>query len=137
MGDKLEIIIHIDSKKIDRNLKAAIDEYTKRTSPYCRVTIKQYKSINKAAFKTSSRIFKILPGTASPTSLGLAELIQNINMEGVSCIEFIISNAASDIEAVQEFNLSSFDMSLELTAVVLTEQIYRAYTIMNNITYHK
>ena len=42
--------------------------------------------------------------------------------------------ARNNLEA---FNLSSFTMSPDLTTVVLTEQLYRAYTIMNNITYHK
>ena len=39
----------------------------------------------------------------------------------------------SFVEDIEEFNISSFAMSSSLTTVVLTEQIYRAYTIMNNI----
>lgn len=130
----MEIIIHIESRKLDNNLKKAIDEYIKRTSPYCRVMIKSYKSLAKLSTKKGSKVYQVLPGACSPTSEDLAKLIQRLNLGGISCIEFLIGEAQSHIE---EFNLSSFPMSPDLAATVLTEQIYRAYTIMNNIVYHK
>lgn len=129
----MEIIIHVEAKKIDKHMQLAIDEYVKRTSPFCKVNIKQYKDISKVNLKASSKAYNVLPGSSSPTSEGLAKLILDNNLSGISCIEFVI-NSTQDIE---EFNISSFAMSPDLTTVVLTEQIYRAYTIMNNITYHK
>ena len=145
----MEIFIHVDVRKIDKNSKLAIDEYAKRTSPFCKVTIKNYKDISKVSFKSGSKIYIVTPGSDSPTSPGLAKLIENDNLAGISCIEFLIKRPDTSIDAdsyntteefngnTSLFNLSSFSMSPELTAVVLTEQIYRAYTIMNNITYHK
>lgn len=143
----MEIIIHIESKKLDKNLKSAVDEYVKRTSPYCRVDIRLIKAIDNLKLKPSSKVYRVVPGSNSPTSTGLAKLIECLNIQGVSCIEFIISDSKSYYDNstvvpsstadIEEFNLSSFSMSKDLTTVVLTEQLYRAYTIMNNITYHK
>lgn len=143
----MEIIIHIETKKIDKTMQLAIDEYVKRTSPFCKVIIKTYKKLDKINTKTGSKIYNVLPGSNSPSSEGFAEIIQANNLKGISCIEFIITSMHENSEKhasnhpfskdVDEFNLSSFAMSPDLTTVVLTEQIYRAYTIMNNITYHK
>ena len=141
----MEIIIHVESRKIDKKLQSAIDEYTKRTSPYCKVIIHTYKVLEKLFFKTNSKVYIISPGNNSPTSIELAEIIKNHNLKGISCIEFIITtpNSTSALHQgnnyaqIDEFNLSSFSMSADLTTTVLTEQIYRAYTILNNITYHK
>ena len=137
----MEINLHIETKKLDKNLKSAIDEYVKRTSPYCRINIKLYKSLEKLTTKTGSKAYLVIPGSNSTSSPGLAQLINQLNVQGYSCIEFIISNpkTLSDFNSnnLDAFNVSSFTMSPDLTTVVLTEQLYRAYTIMNNITYHK
>ncbi len=140
----MEIIIHVESRKMDKDLQLAVDEYVKRTSPYCKVTLKLFKNPDKLTFKNSSKIYSVVPGHNSPTSEGLAKLIEANNLHGVSCIEFLIQDTVSSNsvnttlnQLTEPFNLSTFSMSPELTTVVLTEQIYRAYTIMNNITYHK
>lgn len=135
----MEIIIHMDTKKIDTEYRQAIDEYTKRTSPFCKVSIKTYKNIKKINLSHNSKKYIIVPGTETLTSPELASLIQELNLNGISCIEFIITTQ-KNLEILNDteiFNLSSFSMSIDLTAVVLTEQLYRAYTILNNITYHK
>lgn len=141
----MEIIIHIETRKIDKNLQLAIEEYTKRTSPFCKVNIKLYKTLDKINFKTGSKVYNVTPGSKSPSSEGLAKLIETNNLNGISCIEFLIRNCNNHDEAqiksqnieAENFNISSFELSPDLTTVVLAEQIYRAYTIMNNITYHK
>ncbi len=137
----MEINIHIETKKLDKNLKLAIEEYVKRTSPYCKIFIKLYKSLEKISLKSGSKAYMVVPGSSSPSSPELAGLINKLNVNGFSCIEFIITNPEDtpNIEKneLEELNLSSFTMGPDLTTVVLTEQLYRAYTIMNNITYHK
>ena len=45
----MEIIIHVDVRKFDKNSKLAIDEYAKRTSPFCKVAIKTYKDVQSEA----------------------------------------------------------------------------------------
>lgn len=141
----MEIIIHVESKKLDKNLQLAVNEYIKRTSPFCKIIIKLYKTLDKINHRLSSKIYYVIPGINSPSSEELSGLIENISINGTSCIEFVIKN--NDIidqlsshcipPHAEIFYLSSFSMSTDLTTVVLTEQIYRAYTITNNITYHK
>ncbi len=139
----MEIVIHISTKKIDTTYKKAIDEYIKRTSPFCRVSIKTYKNINKLSLNKNSEKYIVVPSINTISSTEFATLIQDINLKGISCIEYIITDSTSWVNNSEnqllfsDFCISSFDMNIDLTTVVLTEQIYRAYTILNNITYHK
>lgn len=147
----MEITIYVNRKKFDKDYLAATNEYIKRTSPYCRVQLKslsnQNKSISEKTDKTA--IYAVVPGKETCSSTELAAQIQKLNLHGISAIDYFICCDESDYKhlstiykAVHSTNmpricLSSFSLDEELTAVVLTEQIYRAYTILNNITYHK
>lgn len=144
----MEINIHIQCKKIDKDYQNALAEYIKRISPWCKVSIITYKSFDKLSIKKSSKLFCVTAGEDTLSSTDLAKLINQLNVTGYSCIDFIIdyscslpkslnANSLEIKELYEEFHISSFKMSDELTAVVLTEQLYRAYTILNNITYHK
>ena len=139
----MEINIYLQSKKIDADYDNAIKEYIKRTSPWCKIKVHALKSLDKLTLKKGAKVYLVTPGTNTPSSPSLAELINDIGIYGFSSIDFIISpendknhvtltNLNADI-----FNLSSFSMDSVLTCVVLTEQLYRAYTILNNIVYHK
>ena len=70
-----------------------------------------------------------------------AAKIEELGLSGYSRIEFVVADPATvydlDIAKFSPFSLSGFTMSIDLTTVVLTEQLYRAYTILNHITYHK
>ncbi len=136
----MEIILHTTIKKYDTHYKKALDEYIKRTLPFCRVNLKTYKNLHNISFKNNSFIINVCPGNSTISSPELSKLIQDINLKGISCIEFVLSNQQQLMESIasqHSLNISSFNMSEELTTVVLAEQIYRAYTILNNITYHK
>lgn len=136
----MEIIIHTNIKKFDTDYKKAFGEYAKRTSPYCKLTIKNYKTISQISLRKSSKKLILNSGKETISSPDLAKLIQDYNLNGFSTIEIIIpsSNEASNFNFDYDIlQLSSFNISTELSIVVLSEQIYRAYTILNNITYHK
>lgn len=134
----MEIIIHVFSKKIDKDFDAATSEYVKRTSPYCKIKLNRYKKASTPTLSKNSYVFLVNAGEDTLSSNELADKINDICISGYSCIEFIIADGLIlDDLTTNSFNLSSFDMSNELTVVALTEQIYRAYTIQNNITYHK
>lgn len=136
----MEIIIHTNIKKFDTDYKKAFGEYAKRTSPYCKLTIKNYKTISQISLRKSSKKLILNSGKETISSPDLAKLIQDYNLNGFSTIEIIIpsSNEACNFNFDYDIlQLSSFNISTELSIVVLSEQIYRAYTILNNITYHK
>lgn len=135
----MEIIIHELVKKIDSSYEAAMKEYIKRCSFFCKISIKKYKKAGTAALAKDSAVFLVCPGRSTISSEDFCKLLADIRLSGKSCIEFVTNpKLLSDCHAdYDEFNLSSFDMSTELSVVVLCEQIYRAFTIENNITYHK
>lgn len=147
----MEITIYVNRKKFDRDFLAAAEEYIKRTSPYCRMQLKPSLHRDRLAAGKGGRTmtYAVVPGTDTITSPALADLIQGLNLHGISSIEYIICRDEADyrqLSSVYEaahgtalpcFCLSSFSLDEELCAVVLCEQIYRAYTILNNITYHK
>lgn len=145
----MEIYIHVNKKNIDQNCKLAIDEYIKRTSPFCKIKLILYKDFSKIKFQNNSKVFQIIPSTSTISSTDLASLISQITLSGTSCLEFIISEFASEkrnefeINSLKEqfeisdISFSSFESSPDITTVYVTEQLYRAFTILNNITYHK
>ena len=75
-------------------------------------------------------------------------MLEQLGLSGYSRIEFVIAEQSADTHTdgisrspgdpeLSIFSLSGFTMSVDLTTVILTEQLYRAYTILNHITYHK
>lgn len=148
----MEIIICTKVKKTDNDYMDAISEYIKRTSPYCRIKIKNNVNYSKNVFREGihTMYYGIIPGTETISSLKLSELISNLNLNGFSSIVFFICEQITDYEALFEsctkygdtgrlgkLCLSSFSLDADIAMTALTEQIYRAYTILNNITYHK
>ncbi|MBE5944183.1 MAG: 23S rRNA (pseudouridine(1915)-N(3))-methyltransferase RlmH [Lachnospiraceae bacterium] len=140
----MEINLHIQCKKIDKNHKEALEEYIKRLSPWCKVKLYAYKTFSNQNLRKGTKLFFLTPGNHTLSSPELSDMINTLNIKGYSCIDFFINPKKEFIDSFYEkdfsfelFHLSSFDMSHQLTAVVLTEQLYRAYTIQNNITYHK
>ena len=72
----------------------------------------------------------------------LAAKIENLGIDGVSNIAFVIGGSLGLSEAVSrraDFKLSFSEMTFphQMMRVVLLEQIYRSFKIIKNETYHK
>jgi len=72
----------------------------------------------------------------------LAELIQKRQQAGTKRLAFVIGGFAGVSEEIRQranlqFSLSQLTLTHELARVVLTEQIYRAFTILAGLPYHK
>ncbi len=148
-------IITVGSIK-EKYLKDAIEEYTKRISKYTNIEIVEVKDEGlvepqKAMELEGEKIKKYI----SPrdyvitleiegkqlTSEEFAEKINNIYLE-TSNITFIIGGSygiSNEIKNMSNFKLSFSKMTFphQLFRVNLLEQIYRAYKINNNESYHK
>ena len=148
-------IITVGSIK-EKYLKDAIEEYTKRISKYTNIEIIEVKDEGlvepqKAMDLEGEKIKKYI----SPrdyvitleiegkqlTSEEFAEKINNIYLE-TSNITFIIGGSygiSPEIKNMSNFKLSFSKMTFphQLFRVNLLEQIYRAYKINNNESYHK
>ena len=152
---KYEIYIQ-ESKKSQKFCKKAIAEYEKRLSRYCKISckfIKKEKEWESLLVKgTGMKKFIVQPGKAELTSERLSEQIKNWEGSGIKGIMFLVPEWSEEILAdnqtkmasktkqpimIESLILSDFTMSSNMTGMVLYEQIYRGYRILNNHPYHK
>ena len=138
-------------------LTNGISEYLKRLSAYENVRLTEVKEINyKETAENIKReglliLEKITPDDFVITleiegkqidSVSFAQKISELQTYGNSRITFGIggSNGLSDeVKARSNFKLSfsKFTFPHQLMRLILLEQIYRAYTIINHKEYHK
>ena len=138
-------------------LNEAIVEYTKRIKPFTNLIINEIKEINtsdinKNLIEEGKNILKCINQNDYVITLEingkmidsneLANLINNHYTYDSRKIIFIIgsSNGLSDeVKNRSDYKLSFSKMTFphQLMRVIFLEQIYRAFTILNNIKYHK
>ena len=150
--------------KIKENyLKDAIAEYSKRLSRYCKLEIVEVadeKTPDNASDtvedairdKEGERILKYIKEDAYVitleiagkmlTSEEMAEKIDKLGVQGTSHIIFIIGGSIGlgrEILKRSDYALSFSKMTFphQLMRVILLEQIYRSYRIINHEPYHK
>ena len=72
-------------------------------------------------------------------SEAFARMISDYALGGYSKISYFIGFSPDDLPILSDqiFSVSSMTLSNEICLIAFTEQLYRAYTINNNITYHK
>ncbi len=75
-------------------------------------------------------------------SVGFADHIEKLGIGGTSHITFVIGGSlglAPEVLSRVDMKLSFSDMTFphQLMRVILLEQVYRAYRIINNEPYHK
>lgn len=146
----------------EKYFTAAIDEYAKRLSRFVKLNITEVpdekipdnasgKEMELVKEKEGAKILAKLPQNSFVVTLciegkelsseELAEKISDISMTS-SNITFIIGGSLGLADAVKcksNLRLSFGRMTLphQLMRVVLLEQIYRAFKINNNESYHK
>ena len=148
-------IITVGSIK-EKYLKAAIDEYTKRISKYTNIEIIEVKDEGlveptKSLHLEEEKILKHINDKdyiitleiegKELSSTELADKLDKINLEA-STITFIIGGSyglSDNIKSKAKLHLSFSKMTFphQLFRVLLLEQIYRAFKINNNESYHK
>lgn len=147
----------------EKYLKDAIAEYSKRLSRYCKLEIVEVadeKTPDNASDtvedairdKEGERILKYIKEDAYVitleiagkmlTSEEMAEKIDKLGVQGTSHIIFIIGGSIGlgrEILKKSDYALSFSKMTFphQLMRVILLEQIYRSYRIINHEPYHK
>lgn len=146
----------------EKYLKDAIDEYSKRLSKYCKLNIIEVKdeiipdTLNEKLTENikSTEGIKILNNIKNSyiisldlkgkeyTSEELSHKLENIVLNSNSIITFIIGGSLGlSKEVLDKSNelvcFSKLTFPHQLIRVFLLEQIYRAFKIQNNETYHK
>ena len=147
----------------ERYLKEGIGEYNKRLSRFCELQIievddeqapenlsesqeiqvkrKEAERIIKKAKDGSVLIVLDLKGKKL-NSEGFADKLNSFFISGKSHITFVIGGSLGlDEELVKraDFRLCLSDMTFphQLTRLILLEQVFRVFKILNNETYHK
>ncbi|MCF2669354.1 MULTISPECIES: 23S rRNA (pseudouridine(1915)-N(3))-methyltransferase RlmH [Lachnospiraceae] len=147
----------------EKYLKDAIAEYSKRLSRYCKLEIievtdektpdhasesvedairsKEAERIQKY-IKEDAYIITLEIGGKQLASEELAEKIDKLGIQGVSHIIFIIGGSIGlgrEVLSRSDYALSFSKMTFphQLMRVILLEQIYRSYRIINGEPYHK
>lgn len=131
----------------------ALSEYQKRLGRYCNFKITQLPDFPDDSMEIQREAELIIPkikGLCVPlcvegkqlSSEELADFISNAAVEGNSHICFVIggSNGLDDrVKNMGRMKLSFSKMTFphQLMRVILAEQIYRAFKIINNENYHK
>ena len=148
-------IITVGSIK-EKYLKDALDEYTKRIKKYTNLEIIEVKDEGlveptKSLILEEEKILKHINDKdyiitleiegKELTSEEFAEKLDKITLES-STITFIIGGSyglSQNIKDKAKFHLSFSKMTFphQLFRVLLLEQIYRAFKINNNESYHK
>lgn len=147
----------------EKYFQDAIKEYTKRLSKFCSLTEEiipderadddfSAKEIEQVKIREGQKILKKIKDSTyvvtmcidgkQLTSTDLAEKISTLSVNGYSDITFIIggSNGLSDDvikRADMKLSFSKMTFPHQLFKVLLLEQIYRAFKINANESYHK
>ena len=159
----MKITVITVGKIKEKYLKDAIAEYSKRLSKYCKLEIIEVadeKTPDNASeiveesirSKEAERILKYVKDDAFIITLeingkqlsseGLADKIDKLGVQGTSHIIFIIGGSIGlGQEVLQKSNyalsFSKMTFPHQLMRVILLEQIYRSYRIINREPYHK
>ena len=139
----------------EKYFKDAVDEYLKRLSKYTKIELIEVPDedydIKKTLLKEKESILKyvsnkeyIITMEIEGKELSSIELSKRINDTLIqnSEITFIIGGSYGlheDIKKISNYSLSFSKMTFphQLFRIMLLEQIYRSYKIINNETYHK
>ena len=123
----------------------AYAEYEKRLGAFCRVrsvTCGESDAEILSAIPKNSYVIALCIEGKQLSSEELADKLNDIAVGGSSSIAFVIGGSEGFGQAVRDnadFRLSFSKLTFphRLMKVILAEQVYRAYTILNNIKYHK
>ena len=141
-------------KTKDKNWRALQEEYLQRLSHFIKIEIVEIKdgTTHDAREIESKRILEKVNQSnfvcvldvkgRSVSSHELAEKIENWQNLGLKEIAFVIGGAEGVTSEVVEkadfsLSLSSLTLTHEAARVILTEQLYRAYTIIKGFPYQK
>ena len=159
----MKITVLTVGKIKEKYLRDGIAEYAKRLSRYCKLEILEVPDEktpdkisetmeNQIKSTEGNRLLKYIRDDdyvialtidgAMLDSVGLAQHIETLGVRGVSHIIFVVGGSlglSDEILRRANYRLSFSKMTFphQLMRMILLEQIYRSYRIMNHEPYHK
>ena len=156
-GMNIELIVV--GKTDSREVEALVEMYAKRLNHYCKFSITTIADVRNTRNMAASRQ-KQLEGEAimklitegdyvvlmdergqQYTSMEYAQWLQKRMLSGVKRLALVIGGPYGFSEEVyaranQKISLSKMTFSHQIVRAIFAEQLYRAFTILNNEPYH-
>lgn len=155
----MNIKLLVVGKTDDKNLQTLIDKYSKRLSFYVNFTtevlpdIKNIKKISKEEQKTKEGTLILSKITSADnvvlfdengktfSSLTFATFLQKKMNAGFKNLIFVVGGSYGFSKEVYnrangKVSLSAMTFSHQMVRLFITEQLYRAFTILKNEPYH-
>jgi 23S rRNA (pseudouridine1915-N3)-methyltransferase len=155
----MKITLILVGKTTDKPIEVGMDKYTKRIQRYLPFQIEVIPALKNAKKMSESEIKQkegdlILYKTASTdhivlldekgkefTSVLFSKFIRKKMLHGMKNLVFIIGGAYGFSDAVYQranskIALSQMTFSHQIIRLIFLEQLYRAFTIINNEPYH-
>ncbi len=160
----MNIILIAVGKMKEEYLLDGLEDYVERIKHYCNLDVieidparskhkKNDAEIEKIKEDEGQRVLAKVPGGKNyiialdrkgkpVTSEGLAKSIKNLQVRGESKITFLIGGSHGLSEEVlkkadYKMSLSYLTFTHQMSRLILLEQLYRAFKILNNEPYHK
>lgn len=147
----------------EKYMKEFATEYEKRLSAYCKLTVTELEPVKlsdnpsqleienalsketqmvKAKIPKGAYVFSMCIEGKQMSSEELSKKLDNIAVSGNSTVVFVIGSSfglSDEIKNMSDFKFSMSKMTFphKLARIMLTEQVYRAFSISNNGKYHK
>ena len=158
----LSVNIICVGKLKEKYLREAIDEYSKRMKPLCRLTIVELSEERASDDPSDAEIRRVIAAESDRisqklgrgdyviamcvegkniTSEELSQRLEDISMTS-STVDLVIGGSwglSDELKARADFRLSMGKMTFphQLCRVMLLEQVYRAFQISRGTKYHK
>ncbi len=160
----MNVNLIVAGKLKESYFREACAEYSKRLKAFCQLTVTELaesrlsddpseKEIKAALSAEAKAIRNLLAGKdcfnialciegTKLSSENLAEKIKDVSVSGKSTLNFVIGSSFGIDEEIKKmcgFRLSMSEMTFPhmLARVMVLEQIYRAFQILNGGKYHK
>ena len=147
----------------EKYMKDFAAEYEKRLSAYCKMTVLELEPIKlsdnpsqseidnallketkmiKDKIPKNSYIFAMCIEGKQMSSEEFSQKLDDIALSGKNSVVFIIGSSfglSNEIKGMSDYKFSMSKMTFphKLARIMLTEQIYRGFSISNNGKYHK
>jgi 23S rRNA (pseudouridine1915-N3)-methyltransferase len=154
----MRVVVAVVGKPRHADLRQAINDYQTRAARYWPLEVHEVKEESASSLapqevklREAKRLSEKIPAGArvvacdargeSPTSERFAEMLQS-SRESARDIAFVVGGAFGLSDGIlaaadSKLSLAPFTLPHELARLVLTEQIYRAGTIVRGEPYHK
>ncbi len=147
----------------EKYLKEAISEYEKRLKAFCNIkfvelseerlsdnpsdkeilsALSKEGEVMKKYFTGSSYNFAMCIEGKQLSSTDFSKAMENASIQGKSTLNFFIGSSFGLCDTIKnscnyKLSISKMTFPHQLARVILTEQIYRGFSILNNSKYHK